>query len=178
MSDVYTRVMTGSAVAGGITASCYIIASTMAFTDGVDTGVEVPRPVNTWCIMLIVCCAVIAGCAWTVRRGLTDAAEHDIRPIIREELDRAITEQMPLLVATVVESLDRRIVPQMHDVAVAAGKQTVVRIRDVITADLTEIVGDLHRRAMITGALADRAATGRPGLRPVPHRYVSTPEGD
>jgi hypothetical protein len=178
VSDVYKRVMTGSAVSGGITATGYIIATSMASADGAEGGIEVPSAISTRCIMLIVCFTIIAGGAWLIRRGHRDAAEEKIRPVIREEVDRALTETMPLLVATVVEALDRRVTEHMHEVAVAAGRRTVAGVRDAVTADLTQIAADIHRRAMITGALADRAAAGRSGLRSVPHHYVSTSEGD
>jgi hypothetical protein len=81
---------------------------------------------------------------------------------------------LPLFVSSVVESLDRRLVPQMRDVAVEAGRQTAVRLHEMVTQDLREIVGDYHRRAIVTGQImqanAAGAAIGKAALRSIP-RY-------
>lgn len=182
MASNYTHVTRGAGTTAGITAASYIIASSMALSDGIDAGVEVPRFIGTIAVMVIVCCTILSGVAWIVDRSHRYSADRHIRPLVRDELDKAITAAMPLVVASVVESLDRRLVPQMHDVAVAAGRHSAVVLRDCVTQDLREIAGDLHRRAVITGqtmqANATGEALGRKALRSIPTHYVSTSRED
>lgn len=187
MANIYRAVMRGSGITAVVVGGCYLAGTAMAVSDGDGVGVEIPTHINTVAIMVIVCTAIISGVAWLTDRGHRVAAEERIRPVVRDEIERAIADTMPLLVATVAETLDRRIMPQMHEVAVAAGRQSAIRLRDMVTTDLREIVGDAHRRAIVTGQVmqvnasasaAAGEAIGRAALRGVPRRFVSTSQED
>lgn len=180
-TTTYRIVKRGCGTCAVASTVCYTIASSMALSDGHGVGVEIPAPINTLSIMAIVCTTIISVAAWLIERSNRTSAERDIRPVIRDEIERAIADTMPLLVATVAESLDRRIVPQMREVAHEAGKHSAVRFRDMVTQDLREIVNDAHRRALVTGqrlqATASGEAIGRAALRSIP-TFVSTSRED
>lgn len=176
MADVYKYVMTGCAVVGGLTAAAYASASTSAYADGVGTGLEIAPPANILSIIFITCCTIIAGGAWLVRRGHADATTRHIRPAVRAEVDQALADAMPLLVATLSESVARRIEPSLHTVATGAANRTAAVLREAVTADITEIVNGVYRRGQVSGAILQSQATGKPLLTPV--RRLSTPEGD
>lgn len=172
MANVITTVKRRCASFAAVSTGCYSIAHVMAVSDGAGVGVEIPRPLDVLSIMLIICSTVLGGVAWLVEQGIRIGAEEHIRPVVRDELARALDEQLPVAVASVVERLDQRLVPQMHGVAELAGRQSAVRLREMVTQDLREILGDYHRRALITGQIMQANATGsaigRAALRSIP----------
>lgn len=183
MTNTYRVVKRGSGTAAVVVTACYTVAMSLALIDGRGVGLEIPPPISTLAVMAIVCTTIIGAGAWLSERANRQAAEDHIRPVVRDEIERAIADSMPLLVATVVESLDHRIVPQMHDIAVAAGKQTAVRLHEMVTQDIRDIVNDAHRKALVVGqamqATAAGEAIGRAALRSVPPRhFVSTSRED
>lgn len=182
MPNVYRVVMRGCGTTAVVATTCYTIATSMAVSDGAGVGVEIPPPINTLSILLIICTTIIGGGAWIVQRSHRDAAEQLVAPAVRAELERAIVDTMPLLVATVAEVVDSRVVPHMRDVAVSAGRQTAARLHEVITLDIREILTDAHRKAIVTGQTMQLHATGeaigRAALRSIPTRYVSTSKDD
>lgn len=125
MTDVYRTVMRGSGVVAAMTTTGWLVAAAVSLSDG-DGGFEVPRWLSTAGVMIIVCGTIIGGGAWIVEHGHRRATEEYIRPLVRAELDRALAEAMPLMVATIAESIDRRIVPQMHEMIVDALRKAVV----------------------------------------------------
>lgn len=183
MRNTFQVVKRGSGTTAVVSTACYTVAMSLALVDGRGVGLEIPPPISTLAVMAIICTTVIAGVAWLVEHGHRLAVEQQLRPAVRDEVERALGDAMPLLVASVVESLDRAIVPQMHDVAVAAGKQSAVRFHEMVTTDLREIINDAHRRALVVGqrmqATAAGEAIGRAALRSVPPRhFVSTSRED
>jgi hypothetical protein len=182
MADMFRIVKRGCGTAAVTITVGYTIAMSLALGDGQGVGLEIPPPISTLGVMAIVCTTIIGAGAWLAERANRHAAEECIRPVVRAEIERALADTMPLFVATVVESLDRRIVPQMHDVAVSAGKQSAVRLRDMVTCDLREIVNDAHRRTLVVGqrmqATAAGEAIGRAALRSIPTGYASTSRED
>lgn len=181
-STTYRAVKRGCGITAVAATTCYTLASSMALSDGHDVGIEVPQPVNALSIMLIVCTTLVASGAWLLERSHQIAAERQIRPVVRDEIEKAIADTMPLFVASVAESLDRRLVPQMREVAVTAGKQTAVRLHEMVTQDIRDICNDAHRRALVTGQAMQAAATGetigRAALRSIPRTFVSTSRED
>lgn len=181
MPNVYRVVMRGCGTTAVAATTCYTFATSMAVSDGAGIGVEIPPPVNTLSILLIICTTIIGGGAWIVQRSHREAAEQHIRPVIRAEMERAVVDTMPLLVATVAEAVAARVVPQMHEVAVSAGRQTAARLHEVITLDIREILTDAHRKAIVTGQTMQLNATGeaigRAALRSIP-QYVRTSTDD
>jgi hypothetical protein len=191
MTDVYKNVMLGSAVTGGAVAAVYFTASAAAYSEG--DGRQIAPPVNTFSIILIVCCAVIAGGAWLFRRGHADAAERHLRPVVRvevkqlltdslplvvrNEVEQALADSLPLVVATVAEAVAKRIDPALHTVATGAANRTAAVLREAVTADITDIVNGVYRRGQVAGAILHSQTTGRPPLHPV-RQWVSTSEGD
>lgn len=155
---VYKTVMRGSGIVSAMAATGWLVAAAISLSDG-EGGIEVPRWLSSAGVMIIVCGTIIAGGAWIVERGHCIAAEQHIRPLVRAELNRALAEAMPLLVATITESIDRRIVPQMR-----------------------EILDDAHLKAVVTGQIAQLNATGeaigKVALRSVSTQFVSTSRGD
>lgn len=192
MPDVYTRAMSGTAILGGLVTTGYVVGTLASFADGIGTGLEIPHAINSMCIAVICCTTITSGCAWFARKAHRLSAECNIRPLIRQELDRAFAENMPLLVATIVNAADRRaagvaeavvgvVDSRIQDTAVAAARQTAARFREQQTADLTEICEGLHRKALIAGMELQANATGeqlgKSALRSV-KTYVSTSSGD
>src|SRR5258708_5717620 len=107
MARVYKTVMRGSGTAAAIVGAAWVVAQLMSNSDGAG-GAELPKQLNSACMILIICCSTLGGGAWLVERSHRIAAEEHIRPLVRQELDRAFADSMPLLVATVVESVERR----------------------------------------------------------------------
>lgn len=192
MPDVYKRVMTGTAVLAALLTTGYLVAIASTVSDGIGVGLEMPHAVNSILITAICCTTTVSSGAWFVRHGHKRAAEAQIRPLIREELDRMIEEAMPLLIATIAEAADRRaagvaeavvevIDRRIQTTAVAAARQTAARIREQHTADLTELCEGLHRKTLIAGMQIQANATGeqlgKTALRSV-KTYVSTSQGD
>jgi len=176
MVDVYKRVMVGSAAIGGLTGAFYLTASTLAYLDGVGAGIEIAPPAIGLTLIVIVCSTVTAGGAWLIRRGHADAADRHIRPAVRAELDDAIAENMPLLVAATAEAVAKRIEPALHTIATGASNRTAAVLREAVTADITDIINGVYRRGQIAGAiLQSQTTSGRP-LRPV--RQMGPTEGD
>lgn len=182
MANVYRRVMIGNAALGGVTFTGYAIASTMAVSDGIGIGVEVPRPVGVFAVLTIACSVILAGGAWIARRAAATAAREDVQPVVHDEIGQAFADAMPLFVATVVESLERRIAGHAKEVAVAAGRHSAVLLHELITQDIGEILRDAHRKALVTGQVmqvnASGAAIGRSALRSIPTQYVGTSKDD
>lgn len=177
MAHVYRAVMRGCGITAGVVAAAWIAAAMMS-----GEGTQVPRQLYTACVVVVTCGTIIGAGGWIAERSLRIGAQKYIRPVVRSEIERAFADSMPLMAATVAESLDRRIVPQMHDVAVAAGKQSAVRLRDMVTQEIRDIVNDAHRKAVVTGMAMQANATGeviaKTALRSVPRVYVSTSRGD
>lgn len=192
MNSVFTTIKRGCGITAAIATGCYIIALTMALSDGQGQGVEIPRPLDVLTIMLIVCSTVLAGAARIAELASRISAEQYIRPIVRYELDRAFAENLPLLVATVIDAADQRAARvagqvgerldgALHDIAALAAKQTAARLREAQTADLTEICTDLHRKTLVAGmqlqANASGEQIGKNALRSV-KTYMPTSQGD
>lgn len=191
MTGVYRAVLRGSGTVSAMAAAAWAVAAGMSLSDG-PGGIEVPRWTSTAGVMVIVCGTIISGSAWIVERGNRIAAEKHVRPLVRQELDRALAEMMPLFVATVVEAVERRAVAvgeafseridgQVRDIATMTAKHTVARIREAGIDDLTEICSDLHRKAVVAGmalqAAAAGEAIGKSALRSV-KTHVSTSRGE
>lgn len=153
MSNVYKRVMFGSSIAAAMAATGWLVAAAISLSDG-EGGIEVPRWLSTAGVMVIVCGTVIGGGAWLVAHSARDAAERHTRPVVQQELERTLADVMPLMVATIAESIDRRIVPQVD-----------------------EIVADALRKAVVAGQIAQLNTTGvalgKTALRSV-STYMST----
>lgn len=191
MASVYRTVMRGSGITAAMATAAWAVAAGMSLSDG-PGGIEVPRWTSTAGVMVIVCGTVIGAGAWIVETSHRIAAEKNIRTVVREELDRALADAMPLLVATIVEAVTRtaaeaagrfgnRVDGQLHRVAVLAAHQTAARVREAHTADLTEVCAGLHRKTLIAGMQLQADATGeeigKTALRSV-KTYVSTSRGD
>jgi hypothetical protein len=150
--------MYGSGILSAMAATGWMVAAAISLSDGVG-GIEVPRWLSTAGVMVIVCGTIISGGAWLVEDAQSRAVERHIRPMVRAEVDRAFAGFMPLLVATITESVDRRIMPQVRD-----------------------LIEDAHRRAVVAGMTAQLNATGeqigKVALRAVPREYMSTSRGD
>lgn len=180
--------MARTAILGSIVTTAYVVATVATFSDGIGVGLEIPHAINSMCIAAVCCTTTISGCAWFARQGHMRAAEVHIRPVVRQELDKAFTDHMPLFAATVAEAAQRRVDTiterfdaQIQAIALLAAKQTAARIREAHTADLTEICQDLHRKTVIAGMQLQANATGeeigKSALRSV-KTYVSTSMGD
>jgi hypothetical protein len=96
---------------------------------------------------------------------------------VRGEVERALADSLPLVVATVAEAVAKRVEPALHTVATGAANRTAAVLREAVTADITEIVNGVYRRGQVSGAIMHSQATGKPPLRPV-RQWVSTSEGD
>jgi hypothetical protein len=144
----------------------YLALSVVAVADG-RRGFEIPVEVNIMCLIAIQSCGVVAVAAWVVDRSARHHADHTLRPIIRAECERAMTEAVPELVELVAAELLLRLDPKLHDVAAASVARSSAMLREIVTGEvmrtqLDSAVGRAYRGGMIQQA---QAAVGTARVR-------------
>jgi len=163
--DVYRRAQVAVAVIGAIVATAYLVGWYAAIADGNGIGLEVPRAVNSVCIAVICSTCTISSTAWFIRRAIRIATEDHIGPLVRQELDRAFADAMPLFIASIADAADRR----------AAG------VADQVAERLDDQLHELYQKTLINGMTMHADATGeqlgKTALRSV-KTYVGTSRGD
>lgn len=159
MSKGYKAVMKGCAAASVGLGIVYLVVTMIALGDGQHRGIEVPPMIERTWLSTVVTLALLSGGAWIVDRSAKDSAIRDLKPLIREEIDRGVAEAVGFLAEAVAEQLAIRIEPMMSTLASASvGRQTAM-LREIVTGDVMQqmldgAVGRAHRRGMLHQAEA------------------------